>query len=714
MKKKLILFLITLIASTHCAFAVQEGKVISDSATKKDIQNAFDGINSYTNNFFTPPAKKITQPAEEYRSGLGMLGNDNQSHGTLAPVKKWRLHLIEQEKLKASGGKKSLNKSGESEVTEVAPKDQAILDCDLMQYFAPKTELQADGGVVMFFPENNSTIKADRIIYNQTSNVIKAFGHVVLIKDDKQVFGDYMLVDLNEENSLMDEPVSNVFQVRSHAKKGYLYGDKLIQENGDLLVTKKTMIKMRSEFFGPDLDTMYVPDKDKSFYRKDSHGEVFKIKTNDLIINSKPEHDTITLKHADVYINEKKLATIPSITMHTNKAQDYVEADYPEFGTMMNMGTYIGPGFDFDTPKGTNLKIIPILNYKSGSTPTGSDGGSDSKIGWGAIAKFKSATNKTDFAYGTANEIFIMRGKQRLDDNLWFQYGSNAYMDDWFLGYRMPKLMGELIYEDSRVAPDFLGKNFDAMFTHRVAAGAMQDMGGDPKSLLSSDGAVGTTRFKYMAEAAQTLYKFNTPSVNIYGLPSNPLNARLEIVGQGSAAVYGTGDTQMIARIGPRIHTQYNMWMQDVGYFMSACNDHTPLLYYDRYMYGRSNVYLRESFRLNKYITASWFGSFNLSNDAWDGNMMQENSFFFAIGPDDIKLNIGYDTVREQSFVSMALALDAKGTKIEYKKMVVKNPDTLGKNKNDNKGSQTFAPSAGEEGGAERAEVIDINQQEAL
>ena len=262
MKKKLILFLIALITSTHCAFAVQEGKVISDSATKKDVQDAFDGINHYTNNFFTPPPKKVIKPTEPEQTGL--LGNDNQGHGTLAPVKKWRLRLKEQEKLKALAAKKSATGASDVVVSEVVQKDQAILDCDLMQYFAQKTELQADGSVVMFFPENNSTIKADRIIYNQTSNVIKAFGHVVLIKDDKQVFGDYMLVDLNEENSLMDEPKSDVFQVHSHAKKGYMYGDKLIQENGDLLVTKKTMIKMRSEFFGPDLDTMFIPDKDNA------------------------------------------------------------------------------------------------------------------------------------------------------------------------------------------------------------------------------------------------------------------------------------------------------------------------------------------------------------------------------------------------------------------------------------------------------------------
>lgn len=708
MKKTLIIFLITLITSTNCAFAVQEGKVISDSAKRKEVQDAFDGVNGYTDNFFTPPMKKVI--VEKQKESESLLGSSTQQHGTLAPVKKLRLYINEQNRLKATKGGKSATDTSDL-AAGVTLKDQAILDCDLMQYFAERTELQADGDVVMFFPENNSTIRADRLIYNQTSNVIKAFGHVVLIKDDKQVFGDYMLVDMNEENALMDEPKTDVFQVRSHAKKGYLYGDKLIQENGDLLVTKKTMINMRSEFFGPDLSMMYIADKDKSFYKKDSQGELFRIKTNDLIINSKAEHDTISLKHAELYVNEKKICSIPSVTLHTNKAQDYVEADYPEFGSMMNLGSYVGPGFVFDTPKGTNLKIIPILNYASGSTVGGSDD-SDSKLGWGALAKFKSATNKTDFGYGTSNGIFIMRGKQRLDDNLWLQYGANTFMDDWFLGYRMPKLMGEVVHDNTFYNKDFMGKGYDMSYSHRVAAGFMQEIGGNAKSLLDNEGGIGTARFKYMAEAAQTLYQFKSVYL---GMVSSPVNARLEMVGQGSAAVYGTGDTQMIARVGPRIHTQYYNWMQDVGYFLSAYNDKTPLLYYDRYMYGRSNAYLRETFRVSKYLTMSWFGSLNLSNDAWDEKMLQENGFYFSVGPDDIKLNIGYDTVREQSFVTLAMALDAKGTKIDYKKMVIKNPETLGKSKNGNNQSQSFSqPSSADGIEVERAEVVDFNQRGAL
>lgn len=692
MKNKIILLFIILVTSTLQAFAVEEATVISDSAKiKKDYNKELDEINRYTNSLFTPHINKTVKRPNPYDEPnlFGAGGGSQNKTGSVPPVKKLRLMIKDY----YSNKSKPVEKVAEEPVVQ----DQAILDCDFMEYFADRTELEANGHVVMFFPENNSTIKADKVIYNQTSNLIKAFGKVVLINDGQEMVGDYMQVDMNEENTLMDNPTTQFFQISAHAKKGYMYGDKLIQEQGSLLVTKHTKINVKANMFGPDLDNMFVEPKNKSYFIKDSHGEKFRIKTNDLIINSKKEHDTLTLKHAEVYFNEKKVGTIPSITIHTNKNRDYAEANFPEIGTMTNMGFYAGPGFVFDTPRGSTVKVVPMINFQSNG-----DNSSSNALGGGAIVKLKTATNKVDMGYGTANKTFIMSGIQKLDDRLYLQYGANRYIDDWFMGYRMPKFLAELVYFDDFVNYDFFGKDKDLTFSHRVVAGYAQD-GSGPGPFLDGEGSVGTMRFKYMGEVAQTLYKFSNER-------ESPINARFDIVGQGAAALYGTGDTQTIVRVGPRLHTQYKYWMQDVGYFLSAYNDRTPLRGYDGYAYGRSNAYARESFRVCKYLTLSWLGSLNLSNDSWDGKMIQENTFFFAIGPDDVKLNIGYDTVRQQSFVEMAMHLDAKGSTVEYKKMIIKNPDTLGKNKNGENQKQTFSSTPDDETGIQRAEVIDIKE----
>lgn len=696
MKNKIIITLICLTSSMQLVFAGENPTVISDGAKTKDLQESFSEVNHYTDSFFTPNLQKSKlKPITEIKKSDGL---DN-IQGSPPPIKKLRLILRDQRNAK--------NKKPSAEPSTVQEKDQAILDCDVMEYFTERTELEANGNVVMTFPENNSTIKADKVVYNQTSNIIKAFGHVVLINDGKEMFGDYMNIDMNEENAVMDNPVTDTFQIHAKARKGYMYGDKLVQEQGSLLVTKKTMINVTSEMFGPNLDTMFVNDRDKSYIKKDSHGEKFKIKTNEIIINSKKEHDTLTLKHAEIYADEKKICTIPAITLHTNKNRDYAEGDFPELGTLTNMGAYVGPGFVFDTPRGSTVKVIPFLNYQStGNSDSGSS--NSNTFGFGSWVKYKSATNKTDMAYGTANKIFLMNGYQRLDDNLIFQYAANRYIDDWFMGFRMPKLLGELVYQDGTALPSFLGDKKDLTFTNRIAAGYAQD-GDYTKGLFENDGSTGTMRFKYMAELAQTLWSFN----DMY---TSPINARFDIVGQGATTLYGTGDTQMVARVGPRIHTQYKAWMQDAGYFLSAYDDKTPFLF-DRYMYGRSNVYLRESFRMCKYLTLSWFGSLNLSGDAPDGNMIQENGFYFSIGPDDVKLNIGYDTVRQQSFVTMAMHLDAKGSIVEYKKMVIKNPDTLGKDKdgkNQNPNQSFIGNTMGPAGRSSDEEATDIEKAQVI
>ena len=112
--------------------------------------------------------------------------------------------------------------------------------------------------------------------------------------------------------------------------------------------------------------------------------------------------------------------------------------------------------------------------------------------------------------------------------------------------------------------------------------------------------------------------------------------------------------------------------MQDIGYYQSVYDDNSPLPVFDAYRYGKSNVYLREYLRLNRYITVSWFGSINLSGDSPNGKPFQENSFYVSFGPEDFKFNLGYDFIRENTFFTVAVMMDAKGTKIDYDKLEIK------------------------------------------
>jgi hypothetical protein len=101
---------------------------------------------------------------------------------------------------------------------------------------------------------------------------------------------------------------------------------------------------------------------------------------------------------------------------------------------------------------------------------------------------------------------------------------------------------------------------------------------------------------------------------------------------------------------------------------------------YDTYRYGHGCIYIREALRLSKYLSVAWSGTINVTGDSPNGKAFQECAFIVSLGPDDLKLNLGYDWVRQHSYIGISVAMDTKGSGIEYDKMVIKHPDRLAKN----------------------------------
>ena len=169
-----------------------------------------------------------------------------------------------------------------------------------------------------------------------------------------------------------------------------------------------------------------------------------------------------------------------------------------------------------------------------------------------------------------------------------------------------------------------------------------------------------------------------------YRNPEKQLYTNVGVGFEGSATLYGTGNTQTIGCIVPYCHIQYKRWMQDIGYLLSAYSDDTPMPVFDAYRYGHSNVYLREYLRVCPYLTLAWQGSVTLTNDTYNDKLFQECSFYASVGPQDLKLNFGYDFVRENAFINFVLAVDPKGTTVDYEKLVIKNPENFNKQRKKN------------------------------
>ena len=551
----------------------------------------------------------------------------------------------EHKKRKFLRGKKSKAEQQD----ENKNNENIILDCENVDYDTNTYCIYAKGNCNVEFVKQGTTVKADLITYDRMNNTIKAEGNVKILKNSQTITGDYIFVDMNEENALIENPIAETASVEIKAAKGYVYGDKIVEEKGSIIVDKDFPIYFNSGDRGPNRNTMMYP-KEQTL-EKDIEKGLIKASAKEIKITQKGNLETLRIKSFKAKKGKYTILKVPALKFYTNKNHDYVETNSWEVGFLRGLGMYVGPGFVFELPKGSVFKAIPMLNYNKG-------------FGVGAVGRFNSGTNTTQAAYGTAGSKFVVRGKQKLDDNLLLQYAVNDYIEEWFLGRRRPKYGVDLVYSNTYSSNNFLLKGRTSRFSHRADFGYFQDIDKDRHYRKLNGTAIGTTRAKYMAEISQSLYSYKD---------EEKLKAfSISLVSQLSAALYGTGDTQFIGRIGPRVHTQYKRWAQDIGYYQSVFKDDSPTPVFDAYRYGKSNLYAREYFRINKYLTLCWYASLNLSNDSPNNRQLQDNSFYVSFGPSDFKINIGYDTIRENTFFNFEVMMDAKGSHIDYDKLEIK------------------------------------------
>lgn len=678
----------------------------------------FDSVGDYTGEaFFAPPS--LEQPADSpfYNSAP----KEEKTRGSVPPIKKIRLKLQEREREKESkiyelaptasdiykgevGTSEYASQEVEDDFEEMAPDgfeadevavDEAqkpkkrwfrknkkeeivedtesiILDCQNVNYDTENYMVYATGDVNVEFVKQDINVKADVITFDRIKNTIKAEGNVRIIKSGRIITGDYIFVDMNEENALIENPLTRSSNIEIKAKKGFVHGDRIVQEDGTMEIKDSFPINFHSGNRGPQMRRMLFPKNET--LTEDMKNGIVTFQAQEIKIKQKGDLEVVSLKKPRLFKGDKLIFKTPSVKLYSNKNHDFFEHNHWEVGSIRGLGLFAGPGFVAELPNASVFKVIPMVNYKSG-------------FGFGAVGRYNSATNSTTLAYGTAMEKFLAYGKQNLDDHLYLQYATNAYMEEWFMGRRRPKYGVSLVYENSYSSKGFLLKDKTSGFRHRFEGGYFHDLDFDGNFEKIAGSHIGTTRFRYMAQTNQNLFEYkNEEELKAF---------RLDLIAQMAASLYGTGDTQTIGRVGPMMHFQYKRWMQDIGYYFSVFDDNTPMPRFDTYRYGKQSLYLREYFRICRWLTVSWFGMMNLTNDAPNGKTFQENGFYFSFGPDDLKFNLGYDFVRETLRCTVEVMMDAKGTKVEYDKFEItqsKKPKKEEKQSEPKKTSPNLAP----------------------
>ena len=169
-------------------------------------------------------------------------------------------------------------------IEESKAPQRVVITCDDMDYSTETSILNANGHVKVNFVQEETTLKTDHLVYDKRSNRMSAVGNVVISKKGVDVYGESINVDLNEENALIDKPLSKLARVSISAERGYVFPNKVVQEKGSIKVDSSFPINLEPHGKSPKLKKMMVGIDDKSSIDDFVGNSIYKIKVSNIIL----------------------------------------------------------------------------------------------------------------------------------------------------------------------------------------------------------------------------------------------------------------------------------------------------------------------------------------------------------------------------------------------------------------------------------------------
>jgi len=526
-------------------------------------------------------------------------------------------------------------------------KSAILLDADEIEYRDETKEIEARGRVVIIAKPDNVKITAKRGVLNHDTNILKLYDEVVIYKDGAEIKGKFMIVDLNEENVLMDEPVATYGIIKVTSREGYAYANKIESINGQAELAKKMEIMLATQGFGSNYDQSIVQKELATDEIKKKRAEPYRIHTREILIKSDKDHDIVTLKNAQIFYKTRKIMTVPTIQIYTDKERNYIETNIMEIGGFQDFGTYIGPAFLAKGPFGSTFKFAPIAAVSDG-------------IGAGGILKFKSKRNTAEVGWNSASNNIVGKGKYAFNKDLRFEYSRHAYMDEWFQGYRRPGYSAQLVHKKTWAVP-----NLDAEYTQQLSAGYVSEYSKEHQEDMDGAG-----RFRWQAQLSKSMF--------FIGNKEQEMFLNLRAIAQTSATLYTTGDTVGIFKVGPSIHSRVKNWGSRIHMGLGGIHGKSPYEF-DNYRYGKATVTIDQNYRFNRYLAAGYLGTFSPLKDNFEKKLVTENRFYVIAGPEDIKVAVFYDTIRSLAAFDIMFLLGSNNLKTTYDKLTVENYEKIGK-----------------------------------
>ncbi len=521
------------------------------------------------------------------------------------------------------------------------------LTSENVDFYPETSQYVAKGNAVLVIPEEQVQLSANEIIVDQRNYEIIGIGNVKIVKNGADCYGDYIRLNTKKESSFFKNPILYYSEITINADKATMLANETIAKDGSAIIEKdSSMILSTSEFGGVLTDRFFDPKR-----QFDSTKNNYKVVAKKILVKREQDKNTITFKSASIYRGKYKIGYSPSFTMAADKDVNYIETTFPEFGNRSRIGTYVAPSIVMGLPNASTFKAGPLFSLNT-----------DMKFGIGAFARLNTPKSQSNFMYSSATGNFLVDASYRFTDDLSLNFVGNDYMDTGWMGGQMPNYGIELAYDKKANVPQA-----NVWIRNRLSAGFFDDNRDYGRNTLK------TMRYKWQAEAYNAKPLLNWEKYLMLGYAY-----------QHDFSLYQTGERTGVLRAGPRIYSDLGRLLWEVTYFAGGQYSESPFIF-DRYRYGKNNVRFRGQYYINKYLSLAYYASANIGGRDYEDRWLTENQFIASVGTEDLKLRIGFDTVRNSSVVGFDMLLGSNKALVEFDEMKVVDFDARAKEKKDKK-----------------------------
>lgn len=504
---------------------------------------------------------------------------------------------------------------------------------DDTEYDQEKNTFLGTGNAVAIIAGQNAKLEADMILYDQASDMIDARGNVRILRDGQLTTGSSFKFKVTSDEYLITEPDTEVQGAQVIARTGY--GTK------DGLAFKSANVTMdRPLYFGKNQMNGPISYLDEMFQKKqhpDAYVPVkpsFKFKARKMVYERHKETGNVTVFGGRLMFG-KLGVPLPKFVTTVGKEDVVSFPITPYLGNNMLVGGLnLGPNFHHQIGKFGQLNWAPLVQL-GGRRLDGTATETGTGIGMGAQVGFTGQRLQAHLAYGTNTNLLVGDIKYQATRNLKLHSGINRFLDDGMFGFRRARLIAEAV-DNRRLngIPFITGINFRTSFGWAQDNPQLINLTPEYSDLFdktSSTKLVSGYRLQeHITASTHPIFKLGNDK---YGLSTN-------LFGGLALRGYSSGDSMVMAQVGPNLEVALNRLKGRVGYTQSAVRGQSPFIF-DQFIQGQRSCYMAGDIKINKYLTVGGSVGYNLID-----KLAYSKTLTAAIGPEDFKVLLSRDFLR--------------------------------------------------------------------